>query len=70
MRQKYTTTMVCVSKAFMDSILWPEFNKYAVMLDKLTDEILTDLISKIHFVSEEDESVINGELPAMEKIVL
>jgi len=70
MRQKYTTTMVRVSKAFMDSILWPEFNKYAAMLDKLSDEILTDLISKIHLVKEEDESVIAEELPVMQEIVL
>jgi len=69
-RQKYTTTMVHVSKSFMDSILWPEFNKYAAMLDTLTDEILTDLISKIHLVKEDDESVIAGELPVMQEIVL
>ena len=70
MRQKYTTTMVHVSKAFMDSILWPEFNRHSSLLDKLTDEILTDLISKIHLVKEEDEAVIAGELPAMQEIVL
>jgi hypothetical protein len=66
MRQKYTTTMVRVSQPFMNSILWPEYNKYASILDKLTNEILTDLIAKIHFVKEEDESVIVGELPTMQ----
>jgi hypothetical protein len=69
MRQKYTTTMLHVSKSFMDSISWLEFNKYSLMLDTLTDEILTDLISKIHLVGE-DESVIAGELPVMQGIVL
>jgi hypothetical protein len=63
-RQKYTTTMVQVSKPFMASVLWPEFNKYASLLDKLTNEILIDLIAKIHLV-EEDETVIAGELPVL-----
>lgn len=64
MRQKRTTTMVRVGKSFMDSVLWPEFHQYASILDKLTEEILNDLISKIHMVNEEDETVIAGELPA------
>ena len=64
-RQKYTTVMVRVSKPFMDSVLWPEYNKYATILDKLTEEILMDLISKIHLVKEEDETVIAGELPVL-----
>ena len=63
MRQKRTTTMVRVSKSFMDGILWPEFRKFAIMLDKLTEEILTDVISKIHLVNDDDETVIAGELP-------
>jgi len=66
-RQKYTTTMLRVSKPFMDLILWPEYNKYGAMFDKLTEEILSDLISKIHLVKEEDETIITGELPAMSK---
>ena len=70
MRQKYPTTMVQVSKAYMDSVLWPEFNKHASLLDKLTDEILTGLISKIHLVNEEDETIIASELPAIQEIVL
>ena len=60
-RQKYTTTMLQVTKPFMDLILWPEYNKYAAILDKLTEEILSDLISKIHLVKEEDETIIAGE---------
>ncbi len=66
-RQKYTTTMVRVSKFFMDSVLWPEFNRHASILDKLTSEILDDLISKIHLVAEEDETIIAGELPASQQ---
>ena len=64
MRQKYTTTMVRVSKSFLDLVLWPEFNKYAVILDQLTDEILTDLITQIHS-SQEEETIIVGELPTI-----
>ncbi len=63
MRQKHTTAMVRVSTPFMDLVLWPEYNKYAGILRKLTDEISTDLISKIHLVKEEDETIIAGELP-------
>jgi hypothetical protein len=59
--------MVQVSKPFMDLVLWPEFNKHASILDKLADEILNDLIAKIHFVKEEDETIISGELPAMQE---
>ena len=65
MRQKYTTTMVRVAKPFMDLVLWPEYNKYASILHKLTEEISTDLISKIHLVNEDDETIIAGELPMM-----
>jgi len=64
-RQKYTTTMLRVAKPFMDLVLWPEYNKYAAILDKLTEEVLSDLISKIHLVKEEDETVIAGELPTL-----
>ncbi|NGX37427.1 MAG: hypothetical protein K1000chlam2_00581 [Chlamydiae bacterium] len=60
--QKYTTTMTWVSKPFMDQILWPEFNKYAKIFDDLAEEIMNDLISKIHQVDEE-EVVISGKLP-------
>ena len=64
-RQKYTTTMLRVAKPFMDLILWPEYNKYATILDNLTEEILNDLVSKIHLVKEEDETIIAGELPTL-----
>lgn len=68
-RQKYTTAMVRVSKPFMDLVLWPEYNKYASILHKLTEEISTDLISKIHFVKDEDETIIAGELPEMKETI-
>ena len=53
-----------MSKSFLDLVLWPEFNKYAVILDQLTDEILTDLITQIHS-SQEEETIIVGELPTI-----
>lgn len=62
-RQKYTTAMVRVAKPFMDSVLWLEYNKYASILHKLTEEISNDLIAKIHLVNDEDETIIAGELP-------
>jgi hypothetical protein len=62
-RQKYTTAMVRVSRPFMDSVLWPEFNQYSLMFEELANEIMQGLISKIHQVKEEDEVVIAGELP-------
>ena len=68
MRQKYTTAMVRVSKPCMDLILLPEYNKYASILHKLIEEISTDLISKIHLVKEEDETIIAGELPMTSEI--
>jgi len=68
MRQKYTTAMVRVAKPFMDLVLWPEYNKYVKILHKLTEEISTDLISKIHLVKEEDETIIAGELPMMSEL--
>ena len=63
-RQKHTTVMVRVGKPFMDLVLLPEYHKYANILDQLTGDILTDLISKIYLVKD-DETVIAGELPMM-----
>ena len=62
-RQKYTTTMVRVSKPFMNEILAPEYAKYSKMFDDLAREIMEDLTAKIHRVREDDEVVIAGELP-------
>ena len=62
-RQKYTTTMLRANPTVVKNILWPEFNKYSAMLEELVEDIINDLISKIHDVKE-DEIVITGELPA------
>jgi hypothetical protein len=60
--QKNTTTMVRISKDFMDTVLWPEFNQYSKAFDELANDIMHDLISKIYEVKEEDEVVVAGEL--------
>lgn len=60
--QKRTTSMVRVSKPFMDQILWPEYNKYAVVFDELTFEILEGLIAKIHRINDSDEVEVAGAL--------
>ena len=62
--QKRTTTMVRVSKSFMDQILWPEYNRHAQAFDEFALEIMNDLIAKIHQVSDNDEVEIAGVLPA------
>jgi len=59
-RQKYTTVMVRVSKQYLDEIVWPEYLKFAEILESLVDEVTTDVISKIH--QDESEVVINGEI--------
>ncbi|MDI6737992.1 MAG: DUF2786 domain-containing protein [Nanoarchaeota archaeon] len=59
-RQKYTTTMVRVSKSFLDGVVWPEFLKFRDILGKLVDEVTADIISKIH--KDEEEIVISGEI--------
>lgn len=60
-RQRFTTVMVKVSKPFMEQVLWPEFKKYSKILEDLTDEIMENLISKIHKTNEE-EVIVPGEL--------
>ena len=44
MRQKYTTTMVRVAKPFMNLVLWPEYNKYASILHKLTEAVIVRIL--------------------------
>ena len=63
-RQKYTTTMVRVGKSFMDQVLFPDFRRYADTFDQLASEIIGDLITQIHQVQDEEETVIAGELSA------
>ena len=59
-RQKYTTVMVKISKEFLDVVVWPEYLKYAKILEELVDEIASEVIKKIH--KEENEIVISGEI--------
>ncbi|MBI5346127.1 MAG: hypothetical protein HZB76_03180 [Chlamydiae bacterium] len=63
-RQKYTTSMVWVSSSFMNEVLWPEYIKYSNMFQDLADQMMQDLVSKIHDVKEEDEEIIMGEIPS------
>ncbi len=60
-RQKHTNTCVRVAKTFMDKILWPEFQQYSKLLEELVEEILKELITKIH-ASEEEEVIVTAEL--------
>jgi len=54
--------MVRVAAPFMDLVLWPDYQKYATILDTLSEEILCDLTSQISCIKEE-ETVIAGEIP-------
>ncbi len=60
-RQKRTTAHVMISKNLMEEVLWPEFLRYAKILEELVEEILKDLTAKIHHV-EEEELEIAGEI--------
>lgn len=53
-RQKYTTVMVKVEEDFLNNIIWKEYEKYSIHLEKLIDDITGDLINKIHTHSDED----------------
>jgi hypothetical protein len=60
-RQKYTTTMVRVSKPIMDTIIWPEFQRYSRLLSEMVTEITDNLIDKIYH-GEQEETVVSGKL--------
>jgi hypothetical protein len=60
-RQKYTTTNLRIRKNLMDEMLWPEFTRYATILEELVEDILQDLINKIHG-GKDEETVIVGEI--------
>lgn len=62
--QKHTTVRLRATSVFVDTILWPEFKKYANLLEDLVQDIITDLIDQIHEVKE-DEVVVAGELAAV-----
>jgi len=53
-RQKYTTVMVKVSRAFLNEVLWPEYTQYSQHLEALVNDITGDLINRIHQVQEEN----------------
>ena len=59
-KQKYTTTMLRISKLFINEVIWPEYLKYAKILEELVDEVTAEIISKIH--KDEEEIVISGEI--------
>jgi hypothetical protein len=59
-RQKYKTTMVCISRAFLDEILWPEYIKYSSMLLDLIEEVFDSVIVKIGDTQE--DAIISDEI--------
>jgi len=55
--QRHTTVMACVSKKFVDEILWPEFEKLdAVLIDYLED-ITNSIIKSYVFPDDSDLEV-------------
>lgn len=62
-RQKYTTTMVRSTQPFMKSILWPEYLRYLEIFEPLVEEVLGDLITKIHRTDDDEEVIVSGEIP-------
>ena len=60
-RQKYTTAQVMIAKSMMEEILWPEYQRYAKIMEELVEDILKDLTNRIYSVQEE-ELEIAGEL--------
>lgn len=60
-RQKYTTARLRISKNMMEELLWPDYLRYSKMLGEVVEEIMKDLINKIHHVNEE-EVLIAGEI--------
>lgn len=61
-RQKYTTSMVRVSRPIMEGILWPQYEKYTELLREMFDAIALDLIGKI-YKDDKEETIISGEIP-------
>ncbi|MGE4169078.1 MAG: hypothetical protein AB7E68_05995, partial [Candidatus Babeliales bacterium] len=59
-RQKYTTARLKISKNMMNEVVWPDYLQYSKMLNELVEDIMQDLINKIHKI--EDEVVIAGEI--------
>jgi len=60
-RQKYTTTQLRITKAMMSEVLWPEYLHWSKVLEELIEEVLRDVIIKIH-KDEQEEVLVMGEL--------
>lgn len=60
-KQKYTTTMVRVSKSIMDEVLWPQYNKYTDLLGELVEGISSEIIENI-YAGDKEETIISGEI--------
>jgi hypothetical protein len=60
-RQRRTTSHVRIANTVMEEVVWPEFLRYAKILEELVEDVLKDLTEKIHKV-EEDELEIVGEI--------
>jgi hypothetical protein len=63
-RQKFTTARLRICEQVMQEILWPEYLRYARMLEDVVEDIMQELINIIHKV--EDEVVITGEIELAE----
>lgn len=63
-KQKYTTARLMISKTMMDEVLWPDYQRYSKMLRELIEEIMKEVITKIH-QSDEEEVMIAGEIDVM-----
>ncbi len=57
-RQRYTTVVARVPKAFVDNILWPEFEKLDSLLHEHIEEITSNIISKAVF-KDTSEAVVD-----------
>ncbi len=53
-RQKYTTVMVKIEEDFLNNVVWKEYLEYSDHLEKLIEDITSDLINKIHEHHDED----------------
>jgi hypothetical protein len=45
----------------MNEVLWPDYLQYSKMLQEVVEDIMKDLINKIHRVDEE-EVLVAGEI--------
>jgi len=62
-RQKYTTTMTRISPSILNTLIWPEYERYSALLSEMVNDITDGLIDKIHH-GEQEEVVLSGEIGA------